>query len=117
MRPISTRADILAVAAQAAPSKACATAISENRATVLGGFTPAGGLPCFVVVVISKFGRQWILAVEVDEAAHRYRPKVLDAVPWIAWDGRIGGKRLIDGDVPIEAAMKRMKERRRAKAI
>lgn len=112
MRPLHSRADLIALAAQAAPSKACVRAISEDRATSLGGFTPAGGLPCFVVQVRSKHGRQWFITIEVDEAAHRYLVRTLDAVPWSAWDGRIGGKRLIDGDVPTEAAFKRMKAKK-----
>lgn len=112
MRPLRTRTDLLAIAAQHAPSKACATAIHENRATVLGGFTPAGGLPTFIVRVVSRRGREWLIGIEVDEAAYRYRIRYIEDVPWAFWDGQIGGRRLIDGDVPNNAAFERMKARR-----
>lgn len=113
MTPLRTRSDLTALAAQHAPSKACARAISEDRAQVLGGFTPAGGLPCFVITVKSKHGREWIIAIEINEEARRYQVQYLDFVPWACWDGRIGGKRLIDGDVPNEAAFQRMQAKRR----
>lgn len=113
MKPFNARTDIFALAARHAPSKACVTAISENRATLLGGFTPAGGLPRFIVSVTSKRGKQWNIAIIVDEEANRYRIEWPETVPWASWDGRINGKRLIDGDEPTESAFKRMQERRR----
>lgn len=112
MKPLRTRNDLTALVAQHAPSNACAKAISENRATVLGGFAPIEGLPGYIVHVCSFYKRKWIIAVLVDEAADRFRIRYLDEVPWSLWIGEIGGKRpLIDGDHPTESAYKRMRSR------
>jgi hypothetical protein len=113
MKPIRSRTDLLALVAQHAPSKACARAISENRAHVLGGFTPVEGLPCFIVRVTSKHERTWIIAVDVDEPHHRYRFRFIDEIPWNNWDGTSGGERLIDGDLPVAYAYERMQARRK----
>lgn len=116
MKPIRTRTDLFALAAQHAPSKACVRAISENRAQVLGGFTPVEGLPTLIVRVQSKHGREWLISVDVNEAERRYEYRYLEAVPWACWDGQSTGKRpLIDGDVPIEAAFQRMQAKRDAR--
>jgi hypothetical protein len=113
MRPLRTRDDLIRLVAQHAPSRACATAVFDNRALVLGGFTAPECLPCYVVQVRSQHGREWLIAVEIDDAG-RQRVKYLDAVPWLYWDGRSDGRRpLIDGDSPTEGAYQRMKARRR----
>jgi hypothetical protein len=115
-RPLQTRSDLIALVARHAPSKACARAISEGRATVLGGFAAPKHLPCFIVRVTSKHDREWLIAVDVDEAAYRFRVRSVEAVPWQHWDGRSDGKRpLIDGDRPREMAYERMKARRRCR--
>lgn len=67
----------------------------------------SGGLPTYIVRVVSQFGREWLIGIEVDEANRRYRAKYIDVVPWEHWDGEIGGKRLIDGDIPNLAALYR----------
>lgn len=115
MRPLRSRSDLTALVAQHAPSKACARAIFENRATVLGGFNPAGGLPCFIVRVTSKHERTWLIAVDVDEPHHRYKIRYIDDVPWESWDGRFNGKRLIDGDKPLSCSYERMKARKKCR--
>lgn len=99
MRPLRNREDLISLVAQHAPSAACAKAINENRATVLGGFNPVEGLPSYVVHVRSFHGREWIIAVLVDEGEQRYRVRYLDQVPWELWIGNVEYKRpLIDGD-------------------
>jgi hypothetical protein len=63
--------------------------------------------------VVSKHGREWLIGIEINEAAYKYRVVYLDAVPWESWDGRMSGKRLIDGDVPNQVAYRRMRARRK----
>lgn len=108
MRPIYSREELTDVVARHAPTKACATAMRENRATVLGGFKSPECLPCWIVRVKAKYGREWIIAVECDEQARRYSVKILDAVPWEHWIGSTSGRRpLIDGDDPCFADQQR----------
>lgn len=112
-RPLRSRADLLELVAQHPPTKACATALGERRSTVLGGFTPTEGLPCWIILVKSWRGREWIIAVECDEAKFEFNVKYLDAVPWKCWAGKIGGRNpLIDGDSPDVYALNRLNARR-----
>lgn len=111
MRPLRSREDLISLVAQHAPSAACARALSENRATVLGGFTPIEGLPSYVVYVRSFHGREWIIAVLADEGEQRYKIRNLDRIPWEHWIGSPEGTRpLIDGD---RNAQERLKWHRR----
>lgn len=113
MRPLRTRDDLIRLVAQHAPSRACATAVIKNRATVLGGFTAPACLPCYIVRVRSDNGREWLIACEVDEDAGRHRIRRIDSVPWLHWDGRSDGTRhLIDGDNPKLGSYQRMKARK-----
>jgi hypothetical protein len=113
MKPLRSKDDLTALAARHAPTKACASAMKENRAVVLGGFTAPGTLPCYIVRVTSRHGRVWDICVECDEQARSYRVRVLDQVPWQHWAGRSDGKHpLIDGDMPVVAAYMRMQARR-----
>jgi hypothetical protein len=108
--PIRTREDLLNLVSQHTPSRACQTAIREDRAAVLGGFQLPDGLPCWIVQIVSPHGRFWIIAMEVDEAARCYHVQYLNQVPWGWWRGDSAGKRpLIDGDDPIRYAYKRMR--------
>lgn len=112
MKPLRTKNDLTALVAQHAPSTACARAIFENRAQVLGGFAPVEGLPSYVVHVRSYYGKDWFIAVLVDEAALRHRIRYLDDVPWELYIGKMNGKRpLIDGDTPNVSAFNRMRSK------
>jgi len=112
-RPIRTRAELLELVSRHAPTKACATAMHERRSTVLGGFTPSKGFPCWMVEVVSRRGSRWIIAVECDEERYEFKIKYLDSVPWESWAGRASGLNpLIDGDRPVESALKRLNARR-----
>lgn len=76
----------------------------EGRTTVLGGFTPPGDLPYWLVKVTSRFDREWLIALIADEPARQFRVAYLDQVVWKHWDGRADGKRLQDGDNPATFA-------------
>jgi hypothetical protein len=113
MKPLRTRDDLLRLVAQHAPSRACATAVFDNRALVLGGFTAPECFPCYIVRVRSKHGREWFIACDVDEDTGRHQIRHIEAVPWRYWVGRSDGRRpLIDGDDPIRSSYQRMKARR-----
>ncbi len=107
MKPLRYRDDLIAMVARHVPSRACATALREDRATVLGGFTPAGRFPSYFVKVRSKHGREWLACVECDEDARKYTVSFPEdqQVPWESWQGEREGKRpLIDGDDPAYCA-------------
>jgi len=97
-RPLHNRSDL--IASLVAPTRACARAISEGRAEVLGGFTPPGGLPCYIVRVEGRHGSEWLLGLEVDEESRTFHPRRFESVPWASWDGRATGRSLKDGDDP-----------------
>jgi hypothetical protein len=116
----TTREDLTDVAARHAPTNACATAMRQQRAVVLGGFATPGTLPCWIVRVDSKRGKQWFIAVDCDEANVKYGVRYLesDEVPWEDWIGKSTGRRiLIDGDEPVLSAYKRCQAVRRIRAL
>lgn len=91
--------------------------MKENRAVVLGGFASPGTLPRWIVQVRSKHGREWLIAVCCDEQNLKYSIEYPEAVPWEDWIGKSDGKRpLIDGDRPLEFALKRVNALRRNRA-
>ena len=115
-RPIHTRSELIALIRQAAPSRACRRAIDEDRTQVLGGFTPPEGHPYFATITTSRHGRQWNLAVVVDEQRQRYRVVSFDRSPWQYWDGRPDGRSIHDGDDPLTYYHYYLQARRQANA-
>lgn len=111
-RPIHSREDLIAVVRDHAPTRACERALGEGRTEVLGGFTPAGGFPYLLVRVTSRFGKAWVLGLEINEAEYRMTPFTTNGIDWAAWDGRIGGRSLKDGDDPNRYARCRAQARR-----
>ena len=112
-KPIRTRQDLIDLIALCAPSRSCERSIAAGRVEVLGGFTSAGGLPCWIVRIQSRRGRTWIIALNCDEKDRRYQAEYLDSVPWLRWIGTSKGTRpLIDGDHPTEYAFRRLTARR-----
>jgi hypothetical protein len=78
---------------------------------VLGGFNPAGHLPCYIVRIEGKHRQSWIMRIDVDEDERKYTVHMVgeDDVPWEDWAGsRVGKRPLIDGDKPETFAFKRM---------
>lgn len=114
MKPIRSRDELTALVARHAPTNACASAMREKRAVVLGGFAAPGTFPCWIVRVESKRGTIWYVAVDVDEENYRMRIRYLGSVPWQNWIGSSTGSRpLIDGDEPAKYAFLRMQAKRR----
>lgn len=103
-RSFNTKADLLLVLIRMAPSVACERAIRAGRVTVLGGFTPATGLPLVISEVVSRHGRIWYTGVQINERTCTLSPvwyACPEDVPWAAWDGSPAGNRLfIDGETP-----------------
>lgn len=98
-RPIHSRNDLLSIVRDYVPTRACGRAIDEDRATVLGGFTPPEGLSHFIVQVDGRLGQQWLIALGIDEENTRFRVWYPESVDWKHWDGRTGGSGLKDGDL------------------
>lgn len=106
-RPLHSRSDLVAIIRDIAPTRACQRAVDEGRTEVLGGFTPPGGLPYYLVHVTAQFGSEWLLSIEIDEDRREFRPRRLDSVAWECWDGRSEGRSLKDGDHPRRYADRR----------
>lgn len=112
LRPLRTRNELMELAIRFATSKACETAIKEDRCLNLGGFNFKPDLYGWIVRVIGKYGSVWNIAIIADAVGDRYRGRFLERVPWRKWAGSIGGKSLRDGDTPATAAFNRMMSRR-----
>lgn len=108
MKPLRTRNDLIELAQRHAPTKACERTMRMYGATVLGGFTFAGGNQGWIVTVSDK----WNIAIICHETARKYSIDYLDDVPWTGWLGRINGKRpLVDGDCPALCSLQRLRAR------
>jgi hypothetical protein len=86
--------------------------MDEDRATVLGGFTPVEGLPYWLVQVRSRHGRVWLIGITCDDHNNRFGVIYPERIDWENWDGRTGGRSLRDGDAPTTYALYRAKARR-----
>lgn len=114
-KPIRTRADLISAILNHCPTRACERAVREGRAVVLGGFTPPGDFPQWIVKVESRHGHCWYVAVVCDETNYQFHPKWYGAseVPWAHWDGCSNGSRLVDGEQPRVSALRRAMARRK----
>lgn len=78
-------------------------------AEVLGGFTRIQPFdrPGWIIRVLSRHGRTWIISVEVNEVRHSLCCRELDEVPWADWIGHTNRPRgnVYDGDHPHEYAV------------
>ena len=111
-RPLNRKTDLVAIAREYAPTKACARAIDEGRAIVLGGFNYPGGFPRWIVRVTSRHDKTWYIAILADEECTRFRIEYPTLIFWRHWAGVIGRNHPVyDGDTPTENAFKRMRNR------
>lgn len=99
-KPLRTRDDLLALVKAYAPTKACASAIEDGRAIVVGGFRDENVFPGYVVQVRSRHNRVWTVHLPISESTMMIlTPRWRWTIDWKDWDGVFGGKRpLIDGD-------------------
>lgn len=108
MKPLRTRNDLLDLICSSGefPSRACVTAIREDRAIVLGGFQEPNFPPSYITEVTSRHGKVWIIEVGVDDVHRKYLLRTRTSIPWKYWQGQMGRKTysLIDGDQPIRCA-------------
>lgn len=100
MKIIRTRDDLFEIAARNAPTTACAKLIAKKGATILGGFTAAGG-HSWIIQIKSPTGRVWLVQIIGNEVERRYQVRYPDEVPWIDWVGQHGEPWMI-GDDPGE---------------
>jgi hypothetical protein len=112
-RPFHTRTELIALAREFAPTRACWRAMIEDRATVLGGFITPGGLPSWLVQVDSRHGNRWYVGLVCDEDNNCFRPWWPETPDWANWDGRINGRSLRDGDSPNTFALRRAQAKAR----
>lgn len=73
MQQIRTRQDLFDFVARHAPTQACKTAIAQGRATLLGRYQLAGGLPFWIVQAVSAHRKIWYVAVEGGDS-YKVRP-------------------------------------------
>lgn len=106
-----SRSDLCLYAAKHVPLRSCARAINEGRVELLGGFSSIPPLsdPGFLLKVTSRHGREWIIAISIDEIKHRYKVWIAGPeIPWWYWMGCVDGPRrpAYDGDHPMKYAEK-----------
>lgn len=100
--PLNTRSDLIAALTDRGPSRACNRYIRAGKVRILGGFTPAGELPRWIVEVTSPHGRSWFVALVADDEAQTFRVEYPQSVAWADWAGNpdsINGS-VYDGDDP-----------------
>ena len=101
-----TRDEVLDLAARHAPTKAISRVITEEGASVLGGFTAIKGFPGWIVEARGRY-----IGFGVDEQNRRLVVEYLAAVPWEDYMGTVNKVKrlLVDGDDPVQASYNRMK--------
>lgn len=96
MTPIHHRTQLIDLARQYAPTRACATAFSDGTVIVLGGFDQG-----WIVEVRSRRGTRWFINVQIDETNRKYIFTYPESVPWGRWNGNAGGEPGVrNGDDP-----------------
>jgi hypothetical protein len=110
---IRCRADLVAVARDGVKSRACRRALSTRAAVVLGGFSsiPPYDAAGWILTVVSKHARMWIVAVIPDDVKHNYRVVEIDKVPWLNWVGGNKAGELFEGDIPDAVRLAQGEER------
>lgn len=97
MTPIHHRTQLIDLARQHAPTRACATAFSDGTVIVLGGFDQG-----WIVEVRSRRGTRWFINVQIDETNRKYIFTYPESVPWERWNGHEGGEPGVrNGDSPL----------------
>lgn len=109
MRLLRTRNDLLSLISPHAPTSACARAISEGRAIVLGGFNSPQGF--YFLAEVPRAGHQTprIFKALYNESKGDYKVSVEHdnrGIAWHEWAGRETNPvfDLIDGDHPEVSA-------------
>lgn len=106
--PLHSRNDLLDLLLPHAPTKACKTAMQEDRAAVLGSFTGPEGLPMFAVRVESQHGQVWLMGLTMNPQAYKYQTVYLVELEWREWHGDQNGlPSLHNGDDPKEYGRRR----------
>lgn len=107
---VRDRSELLLLAMDMAPSRACNRAMRAGHVEFLGGFTqlPPYSNAGWLCRVRSKHGRIWLLAILVDEIKHTLESRLLEEIPWKYWAGDGHAERtLYGGDNPITYAARR----------
>lgn len=110
MKPLHHRNELLALTADIAPTNACRRAAEHGTQTVLGGFTPAGGFPCWIVHVQGRH-QEWYVCIVMNMRLRQYHAHLIlkEKIPWDCWIGNRHGKNpLVDGDCPEHCYMEKI---------
>lgn len=108
LKPVRSKADLIALALPHAPSAACARALREGRVVCWGAFAFTHSFGW----VLEATGQKtiWRLAVLANEAARQYTVKILSEIPWVGWSGTSQGlPNTTNGDNPELSAHYRRK--------
>lgn len=100
---IRTRNELIEFIEDNAPTKAILRAVLNYNEN-LGGFIRSGvsNSKGWIVTVLSKFGRQWLLAIHpLKSGISGYKIWILfGEVPWKYWEGDKSENPLYQGDYP-----------------
>lgn len=116
MKPLQTRDDLIELAIKFAPTTACANIVRKEGAVNLGGFKSAGDKGgTYIVQVTSRLtGKVWYICICATGLPAEHMAFYVTKVPWEMWQGHdfvMPGPflaRLVDGDIPHEANMKKL---------
>lgn len=107
MQHIETRTQLIDFIVAHAPSGSVSRACYEGTVNVLGGFTevPPSTRPGWIVVVTSRFGQMWYVAIQPNEDTRKFEVREIERVPWKNYIGRDdrGGYSIYDGDDPMKS--------------
>jgi hypothetical protein len=85
-RPFQDRAELVEFVGRQAPTPAIRRACVEGEVEVLGAFSPPGWHIGFLLRVVSRFKREWLVHVWANEALHRWQLRLIDdPIPWTFW--------------------------------
>lgn len=94
-----TRNDLLEFLEEHAPYRAICRAIAEGEAELYGYFEGSAFMPeGWVVRIKSRFGKEWLVSVHLDNYRHKYYVTIIHSVIWCYWRG--GKSELFQGDHP-----------------
>ena len=85
-----------------APSRTIQRALWDGEVELLGGFDelPPSKYPGWVFRIVSKYHKEYFVAVVCNMKKKSFFCIQLESVPWKLWNGKLGRKSIYEGDKP-----------------
>lgn len=96
------RTDLILWLDKSSVSAAVKRALWTGSIELLGGFSriPPSDYPGWIFKLISRRGKEYLIAIICDTDKKCHRKMELESVPWDLWDGKLGRKTIYEGDRP-----------------